>query len=143
MMQVIKVFIDSTGWFALVDSEHGDHEAAKEYFKQILDSSTRLYTNITEITSAITKIKGKCGLSIATDFSKLIDQSILSTNLNVSWLTHRLHRAALKQFFSIKEPQIEIRHCLIFEEIKKKKINIIFSFDDALKSFGIPLMPQA
>ena len=142
-MRVIKVFIDSSGWYALVQNDHKYHEPAKEYFQQILDSRTRLYTNITEITSAISIIKQNCGLSVATDFSKLIDQSILSTNLNVSWLTRRLHRAALKQFFSIKEPQIEIRHCLIFEDIKKKKINIIFSFDDALKSFGIPLMPQA
>jgi hypothetical protein len=92
---------------------------------------------------AISKIKQDCGLNVATDFSKLIDQSVLSTNLNVSWMTRRLHRAALKQFFSVKDPQIEIRQCLIFEEVKRKKINIIFSFDDALKSFGIPLMPQA
>jgi len=143
MMRVIKVFVDSTGWYSLVYREHEHHEEAKEYFQQILDSRTRLYTNITEITSAISKIKRDCGLSVATDFSKLIDQSILSTNLNVSWLTRRLHRVALKQFFSIKEQQIEIRHCLIFEDIKKKKINFIFSFDNALKSFGIPLMPQA
>lgn len=142
-MRVIKVFIDSTGWYVLVQREHEHHEAAKEYFQQIIDSRTRLYTNITEITLAISKIKQDCDLSVATDFSKLIDQSVLSTNLNVSWLTRRLHRAALKQFFSIKDSQIEIRHCLIFEEVKKKKINIIFSFDDALKSFGIPLMPQA
>jgi predicted nucleic acid-binding protein len=140
---MIKVFIDSTGWYALVQREHEHHEAAKEYFQQILDSRTKLYTNNTEITSAISKIKRNCGLSVATDFSKLIDQSILSTNLNVSWLTRRHHRASLKQFFSIKDTTIEIRHCIIFEEVKKKKINFIFSFDDILKSFGIPLMPQA
>jgi len=142
-VRVIKVFIDSTGWYALLQREHEHHEVAKEYFQQILDSRTRLYTNITEISSAIFKIKQNCGLSVAIDFSKLIDQSVLSTNLNVSWLTRRIHRSALKQFFSIKDTQIEIRHCLIFEEVKKKKINIIFSFDDTLKSFGIPLMPQA
>jgi predicted nucleic acid-binding protein len=142
-VRVIKVFIDSTGWYALVQKNHDHHEVAKEYFQQILDSRTRLYTNNTEITSAISIIKQNCGLSVATEFSKLIDQSVLSTNLNVSWLTRRLHRSALKQFFSIKEPNIEIRHCLIFEEVKKKKINFIFSFDDTLKSFGIPLMPQA
>jgi predicted nucleic acid-binding protein len=142
-VRVIKVFIDSSGWYALVQREHEHHEAAKEYFQQILDSRTRLYTNITEISSAIFKIKQNCGLSVATDFSKLIDQSVLSTSLNVSWMTRRLHRSALKHFFTIKDVQIEIRHCLIFEEVKKKKINFIFSFDDTLKSFGIPLMPQA
>ena len=142
-MQMIKIFIDSTAWYALVQADHTQHDAAKEYFQQILDSRAKLYSNIFEITTAISKIKLNCGLSLATEFSKLIDQSVLSTNLNVSWLTRRIHRAALKQFFSIKDSAIEIRHCLIFEEVKKKKINLIFSFDNALKSFGIPLMPQA
>jgi predicted nucleic acid-binding protein len=140
---MIKVFIDATGWYAIVQPEHKYHEVAKEYFQQLLDSRAKLYTSIIEITSAVSKIKQNCGLSIATDFSKLIDQSVLSTNLNVSWLTRRQNRSALKQFFSIKDPDIEIRHCSIFEEVKKKKINFIFSFDPTLKSFGVPLMPQA
>ena len=142
-MRIKKVYIDSTGWYAIVQSQDKNHEISKEYFQQLLDSRTRIYTNILEVSSAISKIKKDCGLSIAMDFSKLIDQSSLTANLNVSWLNRRHHRSALKHFFSIKDSEIEIRHCFIFEEVKKKKINFIFSFDDALKEFGIPLMPQA
>ena len=139
---MIKVFVDATGWYALVDSEHKHHEPAKEYYQQLLDSRARLYTNINEVTWAISKIKSQCGLSLATEFSKIIDQSSLTANLNVSWVNRRVHRAALRQFFSIKQTEIEIRHCFIFEEVRKKKINLIFSFDSSLKYFGIPLMPQ-
>lgn len=141
-MRPIKVFIDSTGWQAIVDSKESNHTQAKEYFLQLLDTQANLYTNVLETSVAISKLKQNCGLSVAAEFSKLVDQSVLSNNLNVSWVSRRYHRSALKQFFTIKESQIEIRHCLIFEEVKKKKLNIIFSFDDALKSFGIPLMPQ-
>lgn len=115
-MRVIKVFIDSTGWYALVQREHEHHEVAKEYFQQILDSRTRLYTNITEITLAISKIKQDCGLNVATDFSKLIDQSVLSTNLNVSWMTRRLHRAALKQFFLSKTLKLKFANVLYLKK---------------------------
>jgi predicted nucleic acid-binding protein len=139
---MIKVFIDASGWHALIDNEHEHHESAREYFLQVLDSRARLYTNITEITIAISKIKSQCGLGIATEFSKTIDQAVLASNLYITWLTRRLHRSALRQFFSIKDVKIEIRHCMIFEEVKKKKINLIFSYDKTLKSFGIPLMPQ-
>ncbi len=139
---MIKVFVDATGWYALVDPEHQHHDAAKEYYQQLLDTGTKLYTNINEITRAITKIKTQCGLSIATEFSKIIDQSSLTSNLNVSWVNRRAYRAALRQFFSIKQADIEIRHCFIFEDVRKKKINLIFSFDASLKYFGIPLMPQ-
>jgi len=142
-MKMIKVFIDSTGWYSLVQSKEPNYELAKDYFQQLLDSRASLYTNIVEVTLAISRIKKHIGLSIATDFSRLIDQSVVSNNLHVSWASRRLHRAALKQFFSIKDTDIEIRHCMILEEVKKKKINFIFSFDDTLKIFGIPLMPQA
>lgn len=142
-MRMIKVFIDSTGWYTLVQPKEVHYDVAREYFQQLLDSRAKLYSNVVEITLAISKIKKNCSLSMATDFSRLIDQSILSNNLNISWASRRLHRATLKQFFSIKGTEIEVRHCMIFEEVKKKKINFIFSFDDNLKSFGIPLMPQA
>jgi predicted nucleic acid-binding protein len=139
---MIKVFVDATGWCALVDPKHQHHDVAKDYYQQLLDTGTKLYTNINEITQAITKIKSACGLSISTEFSKIIEQSSLTSNLNVSWVNRRVYRAAIRQFFSIKQKEIEIRHCFIFEEVRKKKINIIFSFDHSLTYFGIPLMPQ-
>jgi predicted nucleic acid-binding protein len=139
---MIKVFIDASGWQALIKNDHENHESAREYFQQLLDSRARLYTNITEITIAISRIKNQCGLGLATEFSRTIDQAVLSSDLNVSWMTRRMQRAALRQFFSIKEIHIEIRHCMIFEEVRKKKINLIFSFDMTLQTFGIPLMPQ-
>ena len=137
-----KVFIDSTGWYALVQPADSNHLVAKDYFQSLLDSGTRLYTNIIEINNVITLLKKNCGLNIALEFSKLIEEAVLSTNLHISWLTRRLRRNSLKHFFSIKEPDIEIRHCLVFEEVRRKKIICIFSFDQTLKAFGIPLMPQ-
>ena len=112
------------------------------HLQNLLDSRAKLYTNILEINNVITLIKKNLGLDIALEFSKLIEESVLSANLHISWLSRRLRRNSLKQFFSIKEKEIEMRHCIIFEEVRKKRINFIFSFDQILKSFGIPLMPQ-
>jgi len=139
---MIKVFIESSAWCALIHARHPFHDQAKDYFQQILESRARLYSNIQEINSALSFIKKECGLEIAVEFSKLIEDAVLSTNLRLSWPTRRLRRSSLKLFFSIKESSVDIRHCYIFEEVRKKKINIIFSFDEALKTFAIPLMPQ-
>jgi predicted nucleic acid-binding protein len=140
---MVKVFIDATGWYALINAQHLNHDLAKEYFQQLLNSNAKLYSNIMEVTTAISSIKRNCGLNSALEFSRIIDEANLSSHLNVSWYTRRLRRASLKQFFSIKDQEIEIRHCVIFEEVRKKKINVIFSFDDSLRKFGVPLMPQA
>lgn len=139
---MLKVFIDSTGWNSIINSTYEHHREGKEYFQQLLDSKAKIYTNIIEINKAIYKIKVECDSQTAQDFSKLVDESVLKSEIHLIWLTRRNRRAALKQFFTIRESNVDIRHCLIFNEIKKRKINAIFSFDDVLKYFGIPLMPQ-
>lgn len=139
---MIKVFIDSSGWSALIHSAHPHHTLAKEYFQQLLESRARVYSNVHEINAALSFIKKECGLDTAIEFSKLVDDAVLSTNLRLSWPTRRLRRSSLKLFFSVRESTVDIRHCYIFEEVRKRKVNIIFSFDEALKTFAIPLMPQ-
>jgi len=139
---MIKVFIDASGWTTVVNANETQHNIAKEYFNSLLESRAKIYTSVIELDSAITKIKNECGLIIAQEFNKLIDEASLSAHLHISWLARRNRRNSLKQFFSIKESDVEMRHCIIFEEVRKKRINIIFSFDSRLKRFGIPLMPQ-
>ena len=136
-----KVFIDASGWFAIIQPTNINHYSAKEYFQNILDSGEKIYTNILEINEVITLIKKHCSVDKAAEFSKIIEEAVLSTDLHISWLSRRLRRNSLKHFFSMKSPGIEMRHCIIFEEVRKRKINYIFSFDQVLKSFGIPLMP--
>jgi predicted nucleic acid-binding protein len=140
---MLKVFVDSSGWYALVNNQHLNHDLAREYFQKLLTSNAKLYTSIQEVNSAISEIKQNYGLNAALEFSRIIDEANLSSNLHVSWFSRRLRRASLKQFFSIRDQEIDLRHCTIFEDVRKKKINVIFSFDDSLRKFGIPLMPQA
>lgn len=140
---MLKVFVDSSGWYALINNQHLNHDLAREYFQKLLTSNAKLYTSIQEVNSAISEIKQNYGLNAALEFSRIIDEANLSSNLHVSWFSRRLRRASLKQFFSIRDQEIDLRHCTIFEDVRKKKINVIFSFDDSLRKFGIPLMPQA
>jgi len=139
---MVKVFIDATGWHALANKEHPFHQHAREYFQSLLDSNAKMYTNILELNLAITEIKRNCDLATSIEFNKIMDESSLSSNLNISWYTRRMRKATLKHFFTIKDPDIDIKHCAILEDVRKKKINFIFSFDDHLKKFGNPLMPQ-
>jgi predicted nucleic acid-binding protein len=139
---MIKIFIDNTGWNAIVNPNNTYHLQGREYFQHLLDSKAKIYTNILEVNNAIFQIKTECDTQTAQDFSRLIDEAVLKSDISLIWLTRRNRRNALKQFFTIRENKIDIRHCLIFGELKKKKINAIFSFDKVLHYFGIPLMPQ-
>ena len=139
---MLKVFIDNTGWNSIINPNFEYHLQGKEYFQQLLDSKAKIYTNILEVNKAIFLIKNECDTQTAQEFSRLIDEAVLKSDVSLIWLTRRNRRNALKQFFSIREQKVDIRHCFIFGELKKRKINAIFTFDEVLKYFGIPLMPQ-
>jgi predicted nucleic acid-binding protein len=94
---MVKVFIDASGWAAIMDRKNDKNAIAREYFQQLLDKNARIYSHILEINQAIETIKKECSLNLATDFSKLIDEAIISANMHVSWHSRRLRRAALRQ----------------------------------------------
>ena len=54
---MLKVFIDSSGWYALINNQHLNHDLAKEYFQKLLTSNAKIYTSIPEVNSAISEIK--------------------------------------------------------------------------------------
>lgn len=139
---MIKVFIDNSGWYSIINSKSKHHKQAKEYFQYLLDNRAKIYTNILEVNNAIDQIKKDCGTIIAQDFSRLLEEASLISDFNIIWLTRRLRKSGLKQLFSMQEPEIKFNHCIIYVELRRKKINVIFSFDETLKNFGIPVMPQ-
>lgn len=139
---MLKVFIDSTAWISVIGTKEANHELAIDYFQQLLESRAQLYTNIFEIDEAINELRKKYTPTLASEFSKTIEDSVLSSNLTMTWIGRRFRKSSLRQFFSFKEMDLKISHIYIYEDIWKRKINVIFSFDESLKSFGIPLMPQ-
>ena len=69
---MLKVFIDSSGWNSIINSNFTYHVQGKEYFQQLLDSKAKIYTNIIEVNKAIYQIKTDCDSQTAQDFSLLI-----------------------------------------------------------------------
>jgi len=139
---MVKVFIDNSGWYEIVNSQSKYHNQATDYFQQVLEGHAKIYTNVMEVNIAIDNIKRDCGILQAQEFTKIVDESILKANIQMTWLARRQRKSSLKQLFSMREPGIKLSHCIIFDDMRRKKINVVFSFDSELKIFGFPLMPQ-
>ena len=54
---MMKIFIDASGWYSIIDSNQENHEIAKDYFQQLLDTRVKLYSNILEINQVISFLK--------------------------------------------------------------------------------------
>jgi len=136
------VFIDSTAWLAILDEKNINHKLAREFYEKLLDQNSRLVTNSVVIDETLTSLKMNFGNDFAQKFLEIIDESVLSINLKVDWISRRIRRNAINNFLKNSTADLQLRHYYINESFKRKKIDIVFSYDQNLKYFDFPVMPQ-
>ncbi|KAA3614174.1 MAG: PIN domain-containing protein [Calditrichaeota bacterium] len=136
------VFIDKTAWIALLDKTNPNYEAARVYFENLLAQNARLVTNNYCVDETVSFLRSTLGNDLATKFMLIIDESVLSINLRVDWISRRIRRNALNNFLKSSNSELSLNHFFIYESIKRKRVDFIFSYDTNLKNFDFPVMPQ-
>ena len=141
-MKIVTCFLDTTAWVALMNKKDPHHLRASAYFRELLDMKSRLVTNNVELDHAISYIKEQLDEDAAYNFYKVIDESILTLNLRMDWISRRLRRDALSLFLKNRNKELNLKHFYILETVNKKKVDILFSFDTRLNFLGLPVMPR-
>lgn len=136
------VFIDATAWLAILDENNINYNIAREFYEKLLDQNSRLVTSSVVIDETLSALKSNFGNEFAQKFLEIIDESVLSINLKVDWISRRIRRNALNNFLKSSSGDLQLRHYYINESLKRKKVDIVFSYDQNLKSFDFPVMPQ-
>jgi predicted nucleic acid-binding protein len=139
-MKINICFIDASAWIAISDVSDPHHAEAQDYFKKLLESNVRLVTNNPVIDEALEAIKSRLGSKEAQRFLTIIDESILTINLRMDWISRRLRKNALNQLLRSKNPELQVRHMMINETIKRKKVDNIFTFDPIISQLGTPVV---
>jgi len=136
------VFIDSSAWIAILDESNKNYSLARAYFEKILEQNARVVTNSYMVDETLSYLKSHFSSEFAQKFLAIIDDSVLSINLRVDWISRRVRRSALINFLKNSNPKMQVKHFYIYETIKRKRVDLVFSFDEALKYFSFPVMPQ-
>lgn len=140
-MKIMTCFIDTSAWMAIIDKNHEHHNQAQQYFEELLDKNAKIVSNNQIIDETVNNIRNAFNAKKAREYLNIIDESIMTINLRMDWISRRVRRNALNQLLKTGESNLELKHFFIQETIKRKKVDVIFSFDARLKYFGLPLMP--
>ncbi|HHE54780.1 MAG TPA: PIN domain-containing protein [Caldithrix abyssi] len=142
-MKITTTFIDTSAWLAIIDPSNPDHFRAKTYFEYLLERDAKLVTNNIVIDETLDALKQIQGVELAAKFNQIVDEALLTIKLRMDWISRRIRRTAINNFLRSSNPSLRMRHFFIKETLKRKKVDIIFSFDQTLSEFNLPLMPQA
>jgi predicted nucleic acid-binding protein len=141
-MKIMTCFIDADAWLAIVDRNDENHARARTFFEYLLERDIKLVSNNYVIDKTLDELKNRFDEDMAAKFMKIIEEAVITINLRLDWISKRIRRTAINNFLRSTHSELTLYHFYIKETIKRKKVDIIFSFDQRLAEFGIPVMSQ-
>ena len=102
-----SAFVDSSGWYALIDRRDGAHQRAASEVKRLIAGGSRLVTTDYVIDESCTLARFRSGSAAASRLLDVLDQTVA---LAIEWigpdrfdLARRLFRKHLDQGFSFTD----------------------------------------
>ena len=133
----MKVFVDTSAFFALLDSDDSNHRKAKEEWSDLLnDLDNTLVTTNYVVVESFALAQNRLGLEAA----RGLQEDLLSL-VNIEWTDAETHRAGVSAFLAASRRRLSLVDCVSFEVMRTLGIKTSFAFDPHFKEQGFKLLP--
>jgi uncharacterized protein len=132
----MSIFIDTSGFIAVLDRDDTSHAGAAETWMGILTSEeTLVSTNyvLVETCALVQKRFGKKAV-------KLFQEDIVPV-LWIEWIDRAVHHAAMGVMLAAEREKLSLVDCVSFETMRLLGITTAFTLDNYFKAQGFICLP--
>lgn len=133
MKRAGNVFVDTSGFKALVDPRDEFHTRAKQSWKDLSTKGVNLVTSNYVLDESYTLIRQRCGLVVARSFRKLIAES--GKEIKVMRVTLDDELSAWS-WFEKDWSKLSFTDCVSFAMMERLVIKYFFGFDEHFARAG-------
>ncbi len=132
----MKVFIDTSAFYALLDRDDLNHQNAKGQWEDLLDSldNTLVTTNYVVVES-FALVQNRLDLGAVQGL-----QEDLLPLVNLEWIDAFTHRAGVSAFLAASRRRLSLVDCVSFEIMRASHIKTAFAFDPHFSERGFKLL---
>jgi len=120
----MRVFADTSGFFALLVQNDSMHLRAKQNFTYFAQQRAQLLTSSFVIVETVALLQRRVGLAAVHDF-----QSKIIPLLDIVWVNGDWYSRAIQRLFALNSRQLSLVDCLSFEIMESQEIEVVFTFD--------------
>jgi uncharacterized protein len=133
---MMRIFVDTSAFYALLDRDDRNHPKAKEKWGEILGAAPALVTSNYALVETLALLQSRLGLEAVRGF-----QEDVVPILKVEFVTPELHRASTAALLSIGKRGLSLVDCVSFGLMRDFGIRIAFTFDAHFKEQGFDILP--
>ncbi|MBI2886712.1 MAG: PIN domain-containing protein [Chloroflexi bacterium] len=134
--------MDTGGWIALAVQDDRFHLRARQHFRRLSASRTRLWTSNYVLAETLTRLRYDAGHHTALTTHQIIEQAIQADRLRVEWITPQLHAEALDLFRAYSDQRFSFVDCTSFVVARRVQVEAVFGFDKGFSIMGFVLQPE-
>ncbi|MDD5284847.1 MAG: PIN domain-containing protein [Desulfuromonadaceae bacterium] len=132
----MKLFVDTSAWYALNDRDDQFREKALEKLARIKSERLELITSDYIFDESVTLISTRIGHHAAVAFGDAMLKSNLATMVTIS---DDLRRTAFDLFRKYADKDLSFTDCTSFALMKRHKLNTAFTFDAHFQQVGFEI----
>jgi predicted nucleic acid-binding protein len=133
------IFVDTSAWLGLADSNDRDHERALAFQRRIVRGEFgRQVTSNYVLNESVTLIRRRLGVGPATGLSKGISQG---KEVEVFWIEPVHHLDAIELMSAHADKTWSVTDCASFVIMRSLGISDAFAFDHDFAQAGFNLYP--
>jgi len=132
----MKIFIDTSAFYALLDRDDDNHEAAKNAWARILNDENTLVTSNYVLVETFALMQNRLGVAAVRTF-----QEDLLPILNVEFVNLETHRSGTSALLAASKRSLSLVDCISFELMRTLGIKSAFAFDAHFKEAGFQAIP--
>ncbi len=131
----MKIFIDTSAFFALLDRDDDNQEAAKKAWTRIMEGGNTLVTSNYVLVETFALLQNRLGMSAVRAF-----QEDLFPILNIEFVNLETHRSGISALLAAAKKNLSLVDCVSFELMRTLGIKTAFAFDAHFKEAGFQVM---
>jgi uncharacterized protein len=132
----MSVFIDTSGFIAVLNKDEACHTEAVRIWKDILTSEEELVTTNYVLVETCALVQNRLGLKGV----KVFQEDIIPI-LRIEWVDQDRHQAAMGVLLSALRKKLSLVDCVSFQTMRLLGITTAFTLDKHFKEQGFVSLP--
>lgn len=127
----MKIFVDTSAFLAVLDSDDLNHPRADQIWQNILTQGDILVSTNYVIVETISLIQRRFGLPSVREFHEDVVPL-----LQLEWIDPAVHLTAVQLVFLVNQRPLNLVDCVSFTMMRRLHISTAFAFDEHFQRQG-------
>jgi predicted nucleic acid-binding protein len=132
----MSIFIDTSGFIAVLDMDDANHTGAAETWQNILTSAETLVTTNYVLVETCTLVQNRLGMAAV----KVFQEDIVPV-LRIEWIDNTVHHAAMGIMLAAERKKLSLVDCVSLETMRLWGVTTAFTLDRHFREQGFICLP--